>query len=116
MSDLQVKTKQEGELGILAETGEVRTEIAFEHYAAARALGDEGAKHLLVYLGAEVFMDTASLATLIRRDGEIKKAHGRLVLFSPSKAVRRVLEHCGLGVRFLVAEDEEAARALVAAV
>lgn len=110
MSDLQVKTKRDGDLGMLGVTGEVRTEIAFELYAAARALSDDGAKHLLVDLGSVVFMDSASLATLIRLDSELKKAGGRMVLFSPSKAVRRVLEHSGLGERFLVAEDEAAAR------
>ncbi len=112
MSDLQVKTKRDDDLGILGVTGEVRTEIAFELYAAAQALVDEGAKHLLVDLGAVRFMDSASLATLIRLDSELKKASGRLVLFTPSKPVRRVLEHSGLGDRFLVADDEAAARTL----
>lgn len=112
MSDLQVKTTRDGDLGILTVAGEVRTEIAYELYAAARALVDDGAKHLLVDLLAVVFMDSASLATLIRLDAELKKSSGRLVLFAPSKAVRRVLEHSGLNERFLVASDEASARAL----
>ena len=114
MSDLQVKTTRDGDLGIVTVTGEVRTEIAFELYAAARALLDDGAKNLLVDLGAVVFMDSASLATLIRLDGELKKAGGRLVVVGPSKAVRRVLEHSGLGERFNLADDEETGRPLAA--
>ena len=115
MSDLQVRTKRDEDLGLVAVSGEVRTEIAFELYAAAQALTEAGAKNLLIDLGAVVFMDSASLATLIRLDSELKKAGGRLVLFNPSKPVRRVLEHSGLGERFHVAEDEAAARTLARA-
>ena len=115
MSDLQVKTKRDGDLGFLAVTGELRTEIAYELYAAAKGLLEDGAKHLLFDLGGVVFMDSASLATFIRLHGELEKASSRLVLYGASKAVRRVLDVSGLADRFLLADDEAGARALALA-
>lgn len=113
MDDLQVSARLDGEIGLLSVGGEMRMEIAARLLDSGRDLASQGAKRLLVNLGSVVFMDSASLAALIRLDREMGEGEGRLVLFGLSPSVERVLVNSGLEDRFPVADDESAARGLL---
>ena len=91
----------------------MRMEIAARLLDSGRELAEEGAERLLVNLQSVVFMDSASLAALIRLDRELGEGEGRLVLYGLSNAVKRVLVNSGLAERFPTAEDEEGARELL---
>jgi rsbT co-antagonist protein RsbR len=113
MDELQVTARQDGDLGFLAVGGEMRMEIAARLLDSGRELAASGAQHVLVDLTGVIFMDSASLAALIRLDRELGEGKGRLVLYGLSPAVARVLANCGLEGRFPVADDEEGARSLL---
>ncbi|MDP1818767.1 MAG: STAS domain-containing protein [Acidimicrobiales bacterium] len=55
-----------------------------------------GAEQVVVDLGRLRFMDSAGIGCLARAQLELRKANRRLVLHSPSGAVRKVLEMTGL--------------------
>ena len=113
MDDLQVTARQDGDVGLLSVDGEMRMEVATRLLDSGRELAANGAHHLLVDLTRVVFMDSASLAALIRLDRELGEGEGRVVLYGLSPAVERVLVNCGLEGRFPVARDEEGARSLL---
>jgi anti-anti-sigma factor len=113
MADLQVTSQREQDVGILHVNGEVRLEIGESLHAAGQGLLSDGVRNLLVDLGGVTFMDSASLGVLIRLAQEVEVDDGRIVLYDLSRIVRRLLDHAGLGERFVVAVDEAAARALL---
>lgn len=113
MDHLQVTSRRDGDIGLLSVTGEMHLEIAGRFHEAGAGLLADGARHLLVDLHRVVFMDSASLATLIRFDDETRERNGRIVLFALSPAVDRVIVNAGLEGRFLIAEDEALARGLL---
>lgn len=106
--------RRDGDVGVLQAGGEIRLESAARLRETGERLLAEGARSLVVALRAVSFIDSASLAALIRLDQKAIEKGGRAVLAGVSNPVRRVLANSGLETRFLIVPDETAARALLA--
>ena len=114
MTGLKISRQPENGICLLRLMGEARVEgIPQLEKAVATSLG-EGAQSLLLDLTSLAFMDSASAGTLMRVAQELKKDGGHLVMFGVPRMIARMIDAAGLAACFDLADDEAAARAVVA--
>jgi anti-sigma B factor antagonist len=114
-TELRIRSRREGDVGLLHLEGEVRSELVARLHAAAETLRADGARHLLLDVGQISFIDSASVGELVRLDALGKKDGGKTILFGVPRIVLRVLDVTGLQRLVLTAADEASARALLRA-
>ncbi len=82
---------------------------AQEARTAMRNLVDNGRTRLILDLHAVEFVDSSGLSVLVSALKAVQPKDGRVVLLSPSKGVRSLIELTRLHQVFEIFEDREAA-------
>ncbi|MCU0301054.1 MAG: STAS domain-containing protein [Candidatus Nanopelagicales bacterium] len=94
--DLQVQTRQEGDVAVLAASGEVDVYTAPD---LDRALGEtlaEGRAHLVIDLSGVSFLDSTGLGVLVKGLKGAREADGWLRLVVTSERIRKIFDITGL--------------------
>jgi anti-anti-sigma factor len=99
--------------GFLRLSGEARIEVVDVLRTNAKAVFDQGARHLVLSVASLSFADSASIGTVLDLQKQAESRGGRLVLASPTPRFKRLIESMGLAARLPMAPDETAARALL---
>jgi anti-sigma B factor antagonist len=94
--DLQVQTRQEGEVAVLAASGEVDVYTAPDlDRAITETLGD-GRSRLVIDLSGVSFLDSTGLGVLVKGLKGAREADGWLHLVVTAERIRKIFDITGL--------------------
>ena len=113
MSGLDIDTRWDGTTCVLALHGEARLETVERFDEVAQDALTRGASAVLLDLSGLEFMDSASAGSLLGLYNEVEQRDGSLVLYGMRPVIAKLLDRAGLAERFLTADDEAGARALL---
>ena len=94
--DLQVQTRHEGEVAVVAATGEVDVFTAPGLDAEITALLDQGSSRLVVDLSGVSFLDSTGLGVLVKGLKTARDAGGSMHLVVTSDRIRKIFDITGL--------------------
>jgi anti-sigma B factor antagonist len=94
--DLQVETQHEGDVAVVAATGEVDVFTAPGLDAEITALVEQGHSRLVVDLSGVSFLDSTGLGVLVKGLKTARDAGGSMHLVVTSERIRKIFDITGL--------------------
>jgi anti-sigma B factor antagonist len=94
--DLQVETRHEGEVAVVAATGEVDVFTAPALDGEITALLEQGRSRLVVDLSGVSFLDSTGLGVLVKGLKKARDAGGSIHLVVTSDRIRKIFDITGL--------------------
>jgi anti-sigma B factor antagonist len=107
--DLQVETRHEGEVAVIAAVGEVDVFTAPDLDAALGAELSDGMSRLVIDLSEVSFLDSTGLGVLVKGLKGAREAGGWLHLVVTSDRIRRIFDITGLDASMPLFDTVDAA-------
>ena len=109
--ELQVETRQQGDVAVLAASGEVDVFTAPDLDAELTSLVAQGSPRVVVDLSAVTFLDSTGLGVLVKALKGIREAGGTLHLVVTSDRIRKIFDITGLDASLPLFDTVDAAAA-----
>lgn len=103
--DLQLETENLAQWSVLRVSGDVDLFSAPQLRSAVYEMIESGQSQIGIDLSRVAFLDSTGLGVLVGALKRVKEQNGSMVLLSPQKSVRRVLNVTGLD-RIFTVEDQ----------
>jgi anti-sigma B factor antagonist len=93
---LETEIRRVGTHALVILVGEIDLSTVGQLYEELAALAHAGVCHVSLNLAEVTFMDSTGLSLLVTEHKRMESMKGELILFSPSRLVRRLFEISGL--------------------
>ena len=93
---LETEIRRVGTHALVLLVGEIDLSTVGQLYEELAELAHEGVCHVSLNVAEVTFMDSTGLSLLVTEHKRMESMKGELIIFSPSRQVRRLFEICGL--------------------
>jgi anti-sigma B factor antagonist len=93
---LGIQTRRVGTHALVILAGEIDLSTVGQIYEELAALASEGVCHVSLNVAEVTYIDSTGLSLLVSEHKRVESMNGELILFSPSRQMRRLLEITGL--------------------